>query len=189
MKNMRLLFVLLFTLVASFLLGNVFAAGVTTALPTTGSSGSTGATGGFPSSTGATGLGATASTGGASTGGSTTDSNAVVATADASINPTTTGGFVDQPKASIIGVNSVTVTTTPKNAVDINCGIFRENALAPTADEVHQNTGSSGAAVGSQNGPVVAVRTYSNSVAGKHMACGIEGLSANTTYAIQPLPY
>ena len=55
MKNMRLLFVLLFTLVASFLLGNVFAAGVTTAGPTItgeetvhpGASGSTGAVGGY----------------------------------------------------------------------------------------------------------------------------------------------
>jgi hypothetical protein len=122
MKNMRLLFVLLFTLVASFHLRNVFAAGVTTAGPTItgeetvhpGASGSTGAVGGFPASTGATGLGATASTGSAST-----------------------GGFVDQPKASFIRVNSINVTSTPTNAVDISCGIFRENALAPTADEVY----------------------------------------------------
>jgi hypothetical protein len=166
MKNMRLLFVLLFTLVASFHLRNVFAAGVTT--PITGeetvhpgASGSTGAVGGFPASTGATGLGATASTGSAST-----------------------GGFVDQPKASFIRVNSINVTSTPTNAVDISCGIFRENALAPTADEVYQNTGSSGAAVGSQNGPVVAVLTLSNRVAGKQIGCEIEGLSANTTYAL-----
>ena len=96
MKNMRLLFVLLFTLVASFHLGKCFAAGVTTAPPTTGSSGST------PRPVAPV------------LEGSTTDSNAVVATADAAITTTTTGGFVDQPIASIIGVNSVTVTTTPK---------------------------------------------------------------------------
>ena len=81
-------------------------------------------------------------------------------------------------------VNSINVTTTPKNTIDINCGIFRENALAPTADEIYQNTGSSGAVVGSQNGPVVAVATLSNRVAGKQIGFKIEGLSANTTYAL-----
>merc|ERR1711998_711808 len=98
--------------------------------------------------------------------------------------PTTTqassSGFAAQPTAGSITDTGVTTSATPNAAVDIKCGVFANDATAPTAVQVYANTGSGDAAVGDSNGPIVDVVTGSNGGAGVAITnMAVTGLTAS----------
>ena len=97
-----------------------------------------------------------------------------------------TSGFSAQPTAGTITATGVTVSATPVAAVmTIICGVFADDAIAPTASEVAAGTGSGGAAVGGTNGPIVPVVTGTNGGAGTAITnMAVTGLTASTSYDI-----
>ena len=86
-----------------------------------------------------------------------------------------------------IGTKSATefdITVTPTNNVNVKCGVYASDAVAPTADQVYANTGNSNAAVGAPNGPVVTPVEGTAGGAGVQISITLTGLTASTLYDV-----